>query len=139
MTDRILITVTILLLATLIAVVLNRRRPAPPTRDAYLTPRQLDRDDFPWATSPWLVVVFTARTCDSCAGLLANAHSLQFEDVAVYEAEVGERGDLHRRYAIEAVPMLLIADRQGVVQAAYVGLVTAGELSARVSELLAGI
>lgn len=133
---RLAITAAMLAVAAVIAMVLNRRRPAPPTRDTYPTPRQLDRNDFSRPTAPWLVVLFTARTCDSCADMLAKARSLESDEVTVCEVEVGERGDLHERYGIDAVPILLVADLQGVVQAAYVGPVTPGELSARVSELL---
>ena len=55
--------------------------------------------------------------------------------VAVQEVEVGQRKDLHDRYAIEAVPMVLIADDDGDVRASFIGAPTAADLWAALAEL----
>jgi hypothetical protein len=41
--------------------------------------------------------------------------------------------DLHARYAIDAVPVLVIADRDGVVRRSFAGPVTATDLWAAVA------
>ena len=56
----------------------RRRRPDAPTQPhAAETPAQLDRADFPRPDAPWLVVLFTSRTCESCAGLYEKALPLE--------------------------------------------------------------
>jgi hypothetical protein len=54
--------------------------------------------------------------------------------VAVQEAELVARRDLHERYAIEAVPATLVADAEGVVVRSFLGPVTATHLWAAVAE-----
>ncbi len=51
------------------------------------------------------------------------------------EVEVGARKDLHDRYAIEAVPMILVADDDGDVRASFIGAPTAADLWAALAEL----
>lgn len=135
MEERLVLVIVVLVVAAGVAVLLDRRRPEPPTRDSHVTPRQLDRSDFPRPDAGMLVVVFTSRTCDSCAKILGDVIALESDSVAVYEAEAAEHGDLHRRYGIDAVPMTVIAEREGVVQAAWVGSVTAEELGAAIISL----
>lgn len=135
MGERLILVVVVLVVAAAVAVFLDRRRPEPPTRDSHETPRQLDRSDFPRPDAAMLVVVFTSRTCDSCARVLGDVRALESDSIAVYEAEAVEQADLHWRYGIDAVPMTVIAEREGVVQAAWVGSVTAEELGAAITSL----
>ena len=121
--------------ALLAAWFLQRRRPAPPPRDAYPVPRQLDRTDFARPDAPWLVALFSSTTCDSCAGLVAKAAALESSAVAVCEVEFHAQRDLHRRYEISGIPMTLVADADGVVRAAFVGSVTATDMWAAVAEV----
>ena len=90
--------------------------------------------DFDRPDAPWLVVVFTSATCDTCAGVWERAQHLASDAVAVQEAEVTARKDLHDRYAIEAVPATLVADADGVVVRSFLGPVTATDLWAAVAE-----
>ncbi len=39
------------------------------------------------------------------------------------------RGDVHRRYDIDAVPILVVADKDGLVRASFAGAVSANELA----------
>jgi hypothetical protein len=133
----VLVAVPVLLVAVAVALVVQRRTtvdaPTQPTQ--YPVPSQLDRADFDRPGAPWLVAVFSSDTCSSCAGTLEKAEALSSHDVAVQEVSVQARADLHDRYRIEAVPMLLVADRDGVVCASFVGLPTAADLWAAVAEL----
>ncbi len=115
----------------------RRRRSDPPTQTAGIPPDQLDRADFPRPEVPWLVVLFTSSTCDSCVGLFEKAAALESDDVTVTEAEYFARPDLHERYHVDAAPMTLVADRDGVVRASFLGAFAAPELWATVAELRA--
>jgi hypothetical protein len=117
------------------ALVQRRRRPDAPVRTGYAVPQQVDRADFARPDAPWLVAVFTSATCDSCAGVWDRARHLDSAEVVVQEVEVATRKDLHDRYAIEAVPLVLVADLEGVVRQSYLGPVTATDLWAAVAEL----
>jgi hypothetical protein len=96
-------------------------------------PAQLDRADFERPDAPWLVAVFTSATCDSCAKAVERAKVLASEAVAVDEAEVKARPDLHRRYHIDAVPIVVVADQEGVVRTSFTGPPSATDLWAAVA------
>lgn len=97
-------------------------------------PTQLDRNDFDGSDRPWLVVVFSSQTCDSCKGTAAKAVILESPEVAVDVVSVQARPEIHRRYAIDAVPTIVVADGEGVVRASFVGPPTATDLWAAVAE-----
>ena len=132
--ERVLLAGVIVVVAAVLAVIVERRRPAPPTQAAWSVPAQLDRADFDRPDAPWLVAVFTSATCETCARARDKAVVLASDDVAVQEVEVSARKDLHHRYKIEAVPIILIADREGVVQSSFVGPPSATDLWAAVAE-----
>lgn len=134
MNERLVIAVLVVAVAALVAVVLERRRPQPPTQGQWIAPTQLDRADFDRPTAPWLVVVFTSATCQTCAQAVAKAQALASDEVAVQEVEVKARPDLHRRYSVEAVPITVVADAEGVVRRSFVGPATARDLWAGVAE-----
>jgi hypothetical protein len=114
---------------------LLRRRQAvdAPTQPAYAAPVQLDRADFT-SDSPWLVAVFSSATCSTCADVVSKSQVLACTEVEVVAVEYPNRADLHRKYHIDAVPIVVVADRAGVVRASFVGPVTATDLWAAVAE-----
>ena len=134
MVARLVLAAVLLVAAVGVAWVLQRRRPAPPPRDVYPVPRQLDRADFPRPDAPWLVALFSSTTCEGCAGLADKVAVLESGDVAVCDVDFETERDLHRRYEISGIRMTLIADAAGVVRAAFVGSVTATDLWAAVAE-----
>jgi Thioredoxin len=131
---RIGLAVALIVVALAVAFVLQRRRPAAPPRDVYPVPRQLDRNDFRRADTPWLVALFSSTTCDSCDGLPAKLAVLESADVATCEIEYHAQPDLHRRYEIAGIPTTVVTDADGVVRAAFVGAFTATDLWAAVAE-----
>ena len=133
--ERLLVAAALMAVAVAVAVLLQRRRPDPPTAPRWAVPAQLDRGDFTGSDAPWLVAVFTSATCATCAGVLARAAPLASSEVVVEEVEVGVRPDLHRRYGIDAVPCLVVADAEGEVRASFVGQPSATELWTTVADL----
>ena len=134
MTSRLVVALVVVVAAVVVARLLERRRPAPPTRDAYPVPAQLDRLDFPRPDAPWLFVLFSSRTCDSCGPMAQRVRGLESEAVATVEVEARTDKDLHRRYRIEGVPMVVLADGDGVVRAGFVGSVDTWELEAALTD-----
>ena len=135
--ERLLIALPLIAVAVVVAVVLQRRRPAPPTGTEWTVPAQLDRADFRSPDAPWLVAVFTSSTCDACADVAMKAAALDSGPqgpVVVHELEAVTDSEVHRRYGIDAVPLLLIADADGVVVRHFLGPVTATDLWAAVAE-----
>ena len=121
--------------AIALAYVLRRRQPDTPVPSSWAVPTWLDRGDFADPDAPWLVVVFTSSTCHSCQETAEKARPLASAAVAVAEVEVLREPELHRRYGIEAVPTVVIADRDGEVRASFIGPPTATDLWAKVAEL----
>ena len=133
---RLVVVVAVMVAAVAVAWLVQRRRPAPPTNpSSYDAPAQLNRADFDDGSRPWLVVVFTSATCDSCGDVAAKASILESDSVAVFNAEVGSYPELHERYRIEAVPICVIADADGVVRRSFVGPVSSTHLWAAVAGL----
>ena len=135
MIGQVAIGLAILLVAGLVSWRLRRAHPDAPPRDPYPVPRQLDRDDFPNPNAPWLVAYFSSDTCGSCQGLGPKVAVLESRQVAVHEATFERCRALHERYDIAAIPMVLVADHEGVVRRAFVGATTATDLWAALAEL----
>jgi hypothetical protein len=133
--SRVIIALVLVAGAVLVALVLRRRRPEPPTQSRWAVPAQLDRDDFERPDAAWLAVVFTSETCESCPAALAKAAVLEGEDVAVQDVSYQARKDLHQRYGVDVVPMIVVADRDGVVGASFVGTPSAADVWSAVAEL----
>lgn len=135
--DRLLVALILAAVAVGVALLLQRRRPDAPTQptSGFQAPAQLDRGDFIRPDAPWLVVAFTSATCSTCQAVWEKAQLLESASVAVQEVEVGASPDLHRRYGIEAVPIVVVADLEGVVQRSFLGPVSATHLWAALAEL----
>lgn len=132
--DRVLLAAGLVAVAVVAARLLERRRPAPPTQSHSQVPAQLDRADFTGPDRPWLVVVFTSSACERCREATAKAEVLASPQVAYQEVSYQEHGGLHRRYAVEAVPLVVMADADGVVRASFVGVPTATDLWAALAD-----
>src|SRR3954469_16763332 len=115
MGTRVVIAVVLLLVAGGFAFFLEgrRRRTNAPIRDSYPVPRQLHRPDFPQPEAPWLVALFSSSTCDSCASMREKVLALASSEVAACDIEFSRARELHERYGISGVPMVLIADGDG--------------------------
>lgn len=132
--ERVVVAGALVVVATAVAAVLARRRPQAPTQAKVPIPAQLDRQDFPEPDKPWLLVVWTSATCDSCARATSKAQLLASPQVSYVEVPWQERRDLHERYGIEDVPLLVLADRDGVVEVSFVGTPNFTDLVGAVAE-----
>jgi hypothetical protein len=133
--ERALIAGVIVLVAIGVAAIIRRRKPEGPPVDSFPTPRQVHRDDFARPDAPWLVALFSSTTCGSCPDLAAKIAPLDSPQVAVTELTYQDDRGLHDRYGISAVPMVVVADADGVVRAAFVGPTSATDIWAALAEL----
>ena len=134
--ERLLIAVAVAVAALIVAAIARRRTAPPaPTRTGITVPDHLDRADFDHPDRPWLVVEFSSRTCLSCAGTWEKVALLESGEVAVQDVPYQDRRDLHDRYGIESVPVVLVADAEGVVRSSFVGPPPAADLWAAVAAL----
>jgi protein-disulfide isomerase len=133
--ERLAVAVALVVAAVAVAAVLRRRSAPPaPTRTGHTVPDQIARADFDRPDAPWLVVAFSSRTCLSCQDTWQKVELLRSEEVAVQDVPYQDRRDLHDRYGIEAVPVVLVADAEGSVVRSFVGPPTAADLWAAVAE-----
>lgn len=135
---RLVILVGLVLAAVVLALILQRRRPDPPSAPSYRAPAQLDRDDFLRPDAAALIAVFASATCNSCPEVWALIEPLADRDLAVQRVDVQDGAELHRRYRIDGVPTTVLADSDGVVTATFFGPVDDEALRAAVAALRAG-
>jgi hypothetical protein len=135
MVTQVLIAIVVLVAALAVGAVLRRRRVVDaPTQPAFSAPAQLDRADFADVGAAWLVAVFSSASCTACADVVSKAKVLACPEVAVVDVEYPGAAALHRKYHVDAVPILVVADRAGVVRASFVGPMSATDLWAAVAE-----
>jgi hypothetical protein len=125
--------IAVAVVLTMVLVERRRRGHGAPVRDAYPVPRQLNRADFARPDAPWLVVLFSSAVCASCATMRDKVRVLESDDVAVCDVEYQGDKALHERYGITGVPMVVVADADGVVARGFVGSTSATDLWAAVA------
>lgn len=132
--QQLLTALGVIAVAIVVGLVLRRRQVVQaPTQPHVAVPAQLDRADFA-APTPWLVAVFSSATCIACADVVRKAQVLSSPEVTVLEIEFAAAKVLHKKYDIQAVPIVAIVDVDGVVRAGFAGPVTATDLWAAVAE-----
>ena len=113
--------------------------PPPPVplavSDEWSVPAQLDRTGFDRPEADWLVAAFTSATCDTCAAVWSRVQILASSDVAVQNVEAKVDKAIHQRYRIDAVPLVVIADRDGQVRHHFLGPFPAADLWGAIAEL----
>ncbi len=122
-------------LAVLAAQFLKGRKTEPPTQTPWNVPTQLDRNDFDRPDAPWLVVAFTSATCDACASTAIKCEVLASEFVCVQIVDYQANKELHTRYAIDAVPTVVMANADGIVERNFIGPPNATDLWGAMAEM----
>ncbi|MDH3296297.1 MAG: thioredoxin domain-containing protein [Acidimicrobiia bacterium] len=128
--ERLIVLVVLSLVAVAVALLMQRRRPDPPSAPSYRAPSQLDRDDFDRPDAPALVVVFASDTCQTCPEVWEAVRQLPSERIAVQKISFQASPDLHKRYRIDGVPTTVIANDEGVVVDAFFGPVRLDDIVA---------
>lgn len=136
---NLLVASAIAVVVSIVAVVARRRqRHDAPTQRSFTVPVQIDRRDFdsgPDADGEWLIAVFTSSSCHVCSDVWDKVKALESRHVAVRRADYDDQRSLHERYGIDAVPTLVICDREGVVRGHFLGPVSATDLWAAVARV----
>lgn len=125
---RFLIVGAVVVVALLINLWQRNRQVDAPTQGAGEVPSQIDRADFLRPDASWIVLAFTSATCQTCSDIERKVRVLETNSVAIQILEYTAERDLHERYKIDAVPTVLMADANGVVQANFLGPVSATDL-----------
>jgi thioredoxin-related protein len=134
--ERVVIVVVLVVAAVTVALVIQRRRESPaPTRTGGALPDRVDRHDFQRPEASWLVALFASQTCRTCDDVWRKVQALASDEVAVQRLDVETEPALHRRYVVSSVPGLIVADREGMARARFLGPVTAADLWATLAEL----
>ncbi len=122
--------------AGIVAWVISRRtRPEPERGPSYVIPTLVDRHHFTRPDAPWLVIEFSSSTCLACRGTWDKVALLESGAVAVQDVDAVADRELHQRYGIDAVPLVIVADAAGMVRWSTVGEPTATDLWAALAEL----
>jgi hypothetical protein len=108
--------------AVALSVIMQRRRPDPPTSPRMAVPQQLDRRDFADPDRPWLMVVFGSATCASCRDAWDIIERLDVPSVSVQRLDFPAERAIHERYRIDSVPTIVLADADGVVRWSALGV-----------------
>ncbi|MEY2443901.1 MAG: hypothetical protein QOE00_481 [Ilumatobacteraceae bacterium] len=133
--NQLLVAAAVLVAALAVGAILRRRRAVDaPTQPVFSAPAQLDRSDFAASDSPWLVAVFSSASCTTCNDVVGKAKVMTCSEVAVVDVEYSTSPTLHRKYHIDAVPIVVVADQLGVVKASFIGPMSATDLWAAVAE-----
>lgn len=118
---RIGILVVLTVLALVVAVLLQRRRPEPPSSPSYRAIAEIDRSEFAHREAPVLVAMFGSETCHTCPRVWEVIESIDRPGVAIERIDVQSDPSRHRRYRIDGVPTTVIADADGIVRRTFFG------------------
>ena len=132
---RFLIVGVVVVVALLINLWQRKRQVDAPTQGAGEVPSQIDRADFVRPDAPWIVLAFTSATCQTCSDIERKVRVLETRSVAIQILEYTTERELHARYKIDAVPTVLMADSSGIVQANFLGPVSATDLWAALARV----
>jgi thioredoxin-related protein len=132
---RIVIVGVVVVVALLANLWQRKRQVDAPTQGASEVPSQIDRSDFVRPDASWIVLAFTSATCQTCSDVERKVRVLETSSVAIQILEYTAERELHDRYKIDAVPTVLMADANGVVQANFLGPVSATDLWAALARV----
>ena len=135
---RVAIVAVVLVVAVVLNRVLSKRTVQAPTQADPSMPTQVDRKDFSEPSKEWLVLAFTSSTCNTCEDIERKAVVLKSQSVAVEICEYTAHRELHKKYAIDAVPTLLIADGRGIVRKGFLGPASATDIWAALARVREG-
>lgn len=133
---RLIILVVLAVAAVGVALLLQRRRPEPPSAPSYRAPSQLDRDEFTGPNDVPLVVVFASTTCNSCPVVWEEVERSKTDAFVIERVNVQDDPKRHERYKIDGVPTTLVVGADGVVSAAFFGPLKDGALAEAIEAVI---
>lgn len=118
---RIGVLVVLTVVAVVVALVLQRRRPDPPSSPSYRAIAEIDRSDFAHRDVPLLIVMFGSATCHTCPQVWAMIETIDHPGVASERVDVQTDPGRHRRYRVDGVPTTIVANADGTVRETFFG------------------
>ena len=122
--------------ASLAAVLLRKLNYRNFVTSGWSIPGHLNREDFGFLNEPWLVVIFSSDSCETCKPVVAESMKLSSLGIAIQEIALETNKDLHEKYDIDAVPMLLLVDKFGVVRSSHLGPTNSEEVRNSIKTVL---
>ena len=107
--------------AITVAFFVNRRNTDSPTVPKSSLPIQIDRKDFEHPETDWILVLFSSDSCESCDKVRQLLKAQETRLLHIQEVTFPKDNFLHQRYAIESVPIVLLAGVDGVVVWSFAG------------------
>ena len=134
--SRVIVLVLLSSAASLTAVLLRKLNKRNFLTSGWSIPGHLSREDFGFTNESWLVVIFSSESCETCKPLVAESMKLSSLGIAIQEIAVETNKDLHEKYSIDAVPMLLLVDKFGVVRSSHLGPTNSEEVRNSIQTVL---
>jgi thioredoxin-related protein len=134
--SRLIVLVLLSCGAFLTAVLLRKLNYRNFVTSGWSVPGHLSREDFEFLNEPWLVVVFSSESCETCKPVVAESMKLTSLGIAIQEVAAETKKDLHEKYDIDAVPMLLLVDKFGVVRSSHLGPINFDEVKKSIETVL---
>ena len=133
---NVLIAVVLGAVALGVAWIINRKKPRTSAVVDHHVPTHVDRADFARPEAPVLVAVFTSATCATCAAMLSTQRATPRVTPSSSKKPKRRLGPTcTSRYQIDAVPIAVVVDRDGVVRASFTGSMSADDLDAVIDQL----
>ena len=119
--SRLIVLIVLSCGASIVALLLRKLNYRNFVTSGWSIPGHLSREDFNFLNEPWLVVIFSSESCETCKPVVTEGMKLASLGVAIQEVTAETNKSLHEKYDIDAVPMLLLVDKFGVVRSSYLG------------------
>ncbi|MDP6323088.1 MAG: thioredoxin family protein [Acidimicrobiales bacterium] len=134
--SRLLVLIILSCAASLIAILLRKFNYRNFVTSGWSIPGHLIREDFGFLNDPWLVVIFSSESCETCKPVVAEGMKLASLGIAVQEVAAETNKGLHEKYDIDAVPMLLLVDKFGVVRSSHLGPINFDEVKKSIETVI---
>ena len=134
--SRLIVLVVLSCGASIAAVLLRKLNYKNFVTSGWSIPGHLSREDFGFLNEPWLVVIFSAESCETCKPVVTESMQLTSLGIAIQEVAAETNKDLHEKYDIDAVPMLLLVDKFGVVRSSHLGPINFNEVKKSIETVI---
>ena len=134
--SRLIVLVALSCGASLAAVLLRKLNYRNFVTSGWSIPGHLSREDFGFLNEPWLVVIFSSESCETCKPVVAEGMKLTSLGIAIQEVAAETNRGLHEKYDINAVPMLLLVDKFGVVRSSHLGSINFDEVKKSIETVI---